>query len=84
MWQVILRKRTMKQPDTRAEEIEDLFEQADEDNDGQISLTEFRGLMLTLDRQLRDDAVSANFLRIDANHDGRIALDEFRSWWLRG
>ena len=74
----------MRPNDSRIEEIEDLFEQADEDSDGQISLTEFRSLMLTLDRQLRDEAVSANFLKIDANHDGRVGFDEFRAWWLRG
>ena len=74
----------MKPNDSRIEEIEDLFEEADEDSDGQISLTEFRSLMRTLDRELRDDAVSANFRKIDANHDGRVGFDEFRAWWLRG
>ena len=74
----------MKPNESRIEEIEDLFEEADEDSDGQISLTEFRNLMLTLDRELRDDAVSAKFRKIDANHDGRVGFDEFRAWWLRG
>jgi Ca2+-binding EF-hand superfamily protein len=73
----------MKQPQHPIEDIEELFDDADQDNDDQISLTEFRGLMLTLGRNLRDDAIAANFQKIDANHDGRIGFDEFRTWWLR-
>ena len=74
----------MRPRDSRLEDIEELFDQADEDRDDQISLTEFRGLMLALDRQMRDDAVASSFLTIDTNKDGRIGFDEFRSWWLRG
>lgn len=67
----------------RTEEIEELFEQADEDRDGQISLTEFRGLMLGLDRRMHDNAVTSRFLELDTDHDGRVGLAEFRTWWLR-
>jgi Ca2+-binding EF-hand superfamily protein len=74
----------MKQNQHRIEDIEELFEAADEDRDDLINLTEFRGLMLTLDRKMRDDAVTTSFLTIDTNQDGRIGFDEFRSWWLRG
>jgi Ca2+-binding EF-hand superfamily protein len=73
----------MKRADDRLDDIEELFDRADEDSDDQISLTEFRGLMFTLDREMRDDAVASNFLEIDSNHDGRIGFGEFRSWWLR-
>jgi Ca2+-binding EF-hand superfamily protein len=73
----------MKYVDSQLDEIEERFGQADEDGDGQINLTEFRGVMLDLDRHLRDSAVSATFLAIDTNNDGRIAFAEFRSWWLR-
>jgi Ca2+-binding EF-hand superfamily protein len=72
-----------RQRDDRLEDIEEQFDRADEDRDDQISLTEFRSLMLTLDRRMRDDTVAKSFLEIDANHDGRIGLEEFRSWWLR-
>jgi Ca2+-binding EF-hand superfamily protein len=72
----------MKHASNRAEDIEELFDQADEDRDDQISLTEFRGLMLTLDRRMHDDAVARSFLEIDSNRDGRIGLAEFRTWWL--
>ena len=74
----------MRPRDSRLEDIEELFDQADEDRDDQISLTELRGLMLARDRQMRDDAVASSFLTIDTNKDGRIGFDEFRSWWLRG
>lgn len=74
----------MKQNNPRIEDIEELFDAADEDRDDQISLTEFRSLMITLDRKMRDDAVADSFLKIDTNNDGRIGFDEFRSWWLRG
>jgi Ca2+-binding EF-hand superfamily protein len=73
----------MKHADNRLDDIEELFDQSDEDRDGQISLTEFRGLMLALDREMRDDAVANNYLKIDTNRDGRIGFEEFRSWWLR-
>ena len=72
----------MKSQDNRIDSIQELFAQADEDRDDQISLIEFRGLMSTLDRRLRDEAVVSSFLKIDTNRDGRIAFQEFRVWWL--
>lgn len=72
----------MKQVADRLDDIEELFDQADGDNDDQISLTEFRGLMQELDRNMRDDAVAGRFREIDTNHDGRIGFGEFRTWWL--
>lgn len=73
----------MKHADDRLDDIAELFEQSDEDRDGLISLTEYRGLMLTLDRRRRDEEVTRSFLKIDSDHDGRIGLEEFRAWWLR-
>jgi Ca2+-binding EF-hand superfamily protein len=72
----------MKDLENRADDIEELFDQADEDGDDQISLTEFRGLMLELDRKMHDNAVATSFLEIDTNRDGRIGLSEFRAWWM--
>lgn len=73
----------MKDTEDRRDEIQESFALADEDGDGQINLTEFRGLMLELDRRMSDSAVAASFLAIDADNDGRIGISEFRSWWLR-
>lgn len=72
----------MEYAENRLDDIEELFDRADEDGDDQISLTEFRGLMLELDREMHDNAVATRFLEIDANRDGRIGFAEFRSWWL--
>jgi len=72
----------MKISADRIDDIEELFDQADEDHDDQISLTEFRGLMLELDHRMHDNTVATRFLDIDANRDGRIGFAEFRSWWL--
>lgn len=70
----------MKHMENRLDDIEELFDRADEDDDDQISLTEFRGLMLELDRHMHDSAVATTFLEIDINRDGRIGFAEFRSW----
>jgi len=73
----------MKQFDNRFEDIEELFDQADQDGDDFISLTEFRGLMVTLGRHTSEAIVASGFQEIDVNHDGRITFPEFRAWWLR-
>jgi Ca2+-binding EF-hand superfamily protein len=65
--------------DIRVDEIEREFARADEDDDGQISLAEFRGLMLDLDWHMKDGAVGTTFLAIDADHNGRIGCAEFRA-----
>ena len=72
----------MKHAENSVDEVEELFDQSDEDCDGQISLTEFRGLVLALGRDMHDSAVAESFLAIDTNHDGRIGFAEFRTWWL--
>ena len=72
----------MKALPCQLDDIEELFDQADEDGDDQISLTEFRGLMRVLDRQMRDEVASVRFIEIDTNRDGRIGFSEFRTWWL--
>jgi len=72
----------MKITDDQIDDIEELFDRADEDQDDQISLTEFRGLMLSLDDRVHDTAIAVRFRKVDTNHDGRISFPEFRSWWL--
>ena len=73
----------MKSQADRIDEVEESFAAADDDGDGQISLTEFRGMMLEIDRQMHDSSVTTTFLAIDSNSDGRIGFSEFRAWWLR-
>lgn len=72
----------MKQIENRLDDIEELFDRSDENHDDQVTLKEFRGLMLELDRHMLENAVLANFLQIDTNGDGHIGFAEFRSWWL--
>ena len=72
----------MKHAENRLDDIEELFDRADEDHDDQISLTEYRGLMQELDRHMHDGEVATTFLAIDTNRDGRIGFAEFRSWWM--
>ena len=72
----------MKITDDQIDDIEELFDRADEDQDDQISLTEFRGLMLSLDDRVHDTAIAIRFREVDTDHDGRISFTEFRSWWL--
>ena len=64
-------------------EIDALFAQSDQDNDGQINFTEFKALV----RELDDEEIPAEALRIgfdetDQDRNGRINIDEFRAWWL--
>ena len=72
----------MQQLENRLDDIEELFDRADENHDDQVTLKEFRGLMLELDRHMLDNTVLATFLQIDANGDGHVGFAEFRSWWL--
>jgi Ca2+-binding EF-hand superfamily protein len=74
----------MKITGDQIDDIEELFDRADEDQDDQISLTEFRGLMRSLDDRAHDTAIAIRFREVDTNRDGRISFTEFRSWWLNG
>lgn len=73
----------MKHTADRIDEIEELFEQADEDGDGQISLTEFRTLMSGLVGGMSPTSLDTSFGKVDSDRDGRIGFAEFRAWWLR-
>lgn len=63
-------------------EIDALFAQADQDNDGQINFTEFKALVRELDENLSEQELRVGFTATDANGNGRINIDEFRAWWL--
>lgn len=63
-------------------EIDALFAQSDQDNDGQINFTEFKALVRELDEDLSEQELRVGFSATDANGNGRINIDEFRAWWL--
>jgi len=52
----------MNQLENRLDDIEELFDRADENHDDQVTLKEFRGLMLELDHHMLDNAVLARVL----------------------
>ena len=74
----------MKDRGDQIGDIEELFDQADADNDDAISLPEFRTLMLGLETGTRASSLDATFGKVDSNHDGHISFAEFRTWWLHG
>ena len=74
----------MKDRTDQMDDIEELFDQADADNDDAISLTEFRTLMQELQSGTTASSVDASFAKVDADHNGRISFAEFRTWWLHG
>jgi Ca2+-binding EF-hand superfamily protein len=63
-------------------EIDALFAQSDQDNDGQINFTEFKSLVRELDEELSEQELRVGFTATDVNGNGRINIDEFRAWWL--
>jgi Ca2+-binding EF-hand superfamily protein len=63
-------------------EIDALFAQADQDNDGQINFTEFKALVRELDEDLSEQELRVGFTETDTSGNGRINIDEFRTWWL--
>jgi Ca2+-binding EF-hand superfamily protein len=63
-------------------EIDALFAQTDQDNDGQINFTEFKSLVRELDVELSEQELRVGFTATDVNGNGRINIDEFRAWWL--
>ena len=63
-------------------EIDALFAQADQDNDGQINFTEFKALVRELDEELGEQELRVGFTETDTDGNGRINIDEFRTWWL--
>jgi len=63
-------------------EIDTLFAQADQDNDGQINFSEFKALVRELDAGLSEADLRVGFTETDTNQNSRINIDEFRAWWL--
>ena len=63
-------------------EIDALFAQADQDNDGQINFTEFKALVRELDSGMSEAELRIGFTETDTNQNSRINIDEFRAWWL--
>jgi Ca2+-binding EF-hand superfamily protein len=70
----------MRSNDSLRDELEEIFERVDEDGDGNVSFTEFKGLMLEVGDLSDEGALRTSFSRIDTDHNGRISFDELRAW----
>ncbi|KAL2663915.1 hypothetical protein AAZV13_02G129000 [Glycine max] len=64
--------RTMK-----TEELKDSFKVFDRDNDGYISATELRQVMVKLGERLTDEEVEQMIREADLDGDGRVSYEEF-------
>ncbi|KAG5051789.1 hypothetical protein AAZX31_02G137500 [Glycine max] len=67
--------RTMKENQT--EELKDSFKVFDRDNDGYISATELRQVMVKLGERLTDEEVEQMIREADLDGDGRVSYEEF-------
>ncbi|KAL2323510.1 hypothetical protein Fmac_027889 [Flemingia macrophylla] len=66
---------TMKQNMT--EELKDAFKVFDRDNDGYISATELRHVMMRLGERLTEEEVEQMIRVADMDGDGRVSYEEF-------
>jgi Ca2+-binding EF-hand superfamily protein len=70
----------MRSTESLRDELEEIFERVDEDGDGIVSFTEFKGLMLEVGDLSDEAALRTSFGRIDTDRNGRINFDELRAW----
>jgi calcium-binding protein CML len=59
----------------------EIFKKFDVDNDGEITLAEFKNGMSKLNPSLSEKEVDANFKLMDADGDMQISYKEFDSKW---
>jgi len=62
-------------------DVREAFEQADQNDNGQIDLIEFRKLLETLGSSLDPAKAEQLFDIIDGDEDGLIAFPEFEAWY---
>ncbi len=62
-------------------ESRELFDQFDEDGNGQIDLIEFRKLIAALGVELDAAATEEAFDAIDTDETGLVDYPEFQAWW---
>lgn len=69
---------------TTTEELTELrraFDEYDRDNDGGITSSEFKALLVALDQDLSTDECLLAFEAADSDGNGVISFDEFKNWW---
>lgn len=65
------------------EELTRTFTELDMNDDGQITMTEFRTAMTARGERITDAEVESIFQDADRDQDGRISLPEFTEAWRR-
>jgi Ca2+-binding EF-hand superfamily protein len=65
------------------QEMQENFEFADGDHDGQIDFGEFAGLMDSLGAEMSGPELRIGFEEIDTDRNGRVGLEEFVAWWTQ-
>lgn len=66
----------------KKEELKKLFHQVDENDDGKISLEEFREFLRRFDSGYgTEEVVDIGFDIVDKNNNEEIDFDEFYDWW---
>lgn len=63
------------------EELKESFDYNDRNDDGKISLEEFKNMLDELEAYVGDAAARVGFASIDSDGDGAIDFDEFVAWW---
>lgn len=69
-------------PTPQDNDIRRLFARFDQDGNGLIDETEFRGILKALGEDSSDEVLSLEFALFDGDSDGLVDFVEFSKWWL--
>ncbi|GAB4816578.1 hypothetical protein N2152v2_003624 [Parachlorella kessleri] len=69
--------------DAKAMEIAVVFSKYDRNDDGVISLDEFKRLCADFAPELSEAEVQTGFKVLDVNQDNQIQFNEFVNWWMK-
>lgn len=70
--------------DKELKQLQARFCRADLDDNGQIDIDEFAGLLNSLGLTRQDDVIKLAFSNIDRDGSGQIDFNEFSEWWCAG
>lgn len=68
---------------TNDKDVVQTFTELDLDNDGQITMPEFRTAMAARGETVTEPEIESIFRDADSDHDGQISLAEFTAAWNR-
>ena len=70
--------------DIDLKQLQARFCSADTDDNGQIDIDEFVGLLQSLGLTRQDEVIKLAFSNIDSDDSGHIDFAEFCTWWRAG